>query len=149
MPRKDPVARREYEDSVRDERNARARARYHATKDLAAHAAAGRAWRAKNPTKSRAHAKAWRIRNRDAVVEAKLVSRYGVSLQRFKELHQEQGGACAICGVVPKSRLHVDHDHDSGKVRGLLCGSCNRGIGYLGEDPGRLEAAAAYIRRFR
>jgi len=55
--------------------------------------------------------------------------RLGLSLEDYDALLVAQGGGCAICGTTPKSRrLHVDHDHKTGKVRGLLCMRCNRAL---------------------
>ena len=58
----------------------------------------------------------------------------------------EQGGGCAACGGVNLSgrRLAVDHDHATGRVRALLCDSCNVALGLLAEDPQRLYALASY-----
>jgi hypothetical protein len=61
-----------------------------------------------------------------------------------------QGGRCAICGKVPRSRrLAVDHDHKTGEVRGLLCASgdfgCNKGLGYFNDDPELLRRAYEYL----
>lgn len=57
-----------------------------------------------------------------------------------------QGGHCAICPNTPKvRRLHIDHDHKTGKVRGLLCFPCNRFILGAGVRPERLRAAADYL----
>jgi len=61
----------------------------------------------------------------------------------FKELTQQQDGCCAICGE--KAQLGLDHNHTTGSIRGLLCGLCNLGIGYLKEDPQRLVQAIAYL----
>lgn len=69
-----------------------------------------------------------------------------------------QGGRCAICGrtdeIVPtqrgsgqRRRFCVDHDHDTGRVRGILCNLCNTGIGALRHDPMLLRAAIDYLRR--
>ncbi|WP_409071688.1 endonuclease VII domain-containing protein [Burkholderia pseudomallei] len=63
----------------------------------------------------------------------------------------EQGGVCAICKRAPSGRgiaavLHVDHDHTTGIVRGLLCTRCNRALGAFDDDPQRLIDAAAYLR---
>lgn len=80
--------------------------------------------------------------------------RYGVTPEWYEAKLAEQDGRCAICGRTPPpgaiksaSRLHVDHCHDSANVRGLLCNRCNPGLGYFGNDPALLEAAAAYLRR--
>jgi hypothetical protein len=57
-----------------------------------------------------------------------------------------QDGHCAICPNTPKSRrLHIDHDHKTGKVRGLLCFPCNRLLLHRGVTPTLLRAAAAYL----
>ncbi|WP_233521924.1 endonuclease VII domain-containing protein [Streptomyces triticagri] len=60
-----------------------------------------------------------------------------------------QNHRCAICGAhgdpADDNRLHIDHDHDSGLVRGLLCGLCNRGIGALRHDPETLRSAMQYL----
>ena len=53
------------------------------------------------------------------------------------------GGGCFICGS--EHRLAVDHDHSTGRIRGLLCGNCNMAIGLLGDDTARLRAAIAYL----
>jgi hypothetical protein len=81
---------------------------------------------------------------------------YGLTLAGYKELLAEQGGGCAICGAVDARSAHksgtryklvVDHNHATGEVRGLLCNPCNRGLGFMGEDEGRLFAAVRYLRR--
>lgn len=62
---------------------------------------------------------------------------------------EEQGGNCAICHEPPPEDKHydlfIDHDHGTGKVRGLLCLHCNTVLGMAGDDPDRLRAAIAYL----
>lgn len=74
---------------------------------------------------------------------------YGVDEARFLAMLAEQDGRCAICGTEEwggKSGVpHVDHCHDSTKVRGLLCAGCNNGLGLFRDDPARLRAAATYL----
>ncbi len=77
--------------------------------------------------------------------------RYGLTEEEYDAMNEAQGGRCAICGTtkcgtLDTERLCIDHDHITGKVRGLLCRLCNAGIGQLKDDPERLEAAAAYLR---
>lgn len=60
---------------------------------------------------------------------------------------RKQGGGCAICGEPPKSRrLHVDHDHLTGDVRGLLCWTCNAVLGRARDNVARLQGAALYLK---
>lgn len=81
--------------------------------------------------------------------------RYGITPQRYLQMHEEQSGACAICNVAPKDRhsryrrtLCVDHNHETGMVRALLCDDCNKGLGCFKEDPQRLLDAFRYLSRF-
>ncbi len=76
-----------------------------------------------------------------------LSRQYGLTQDDFEFLLVAQAGRCAICDRAVGSALHVDHDHSSGRVRGLLCGSCNRAMGLFHEDAARFEAAGAYLRR--
>lgn len=85
-------------------------------------------------------------------------TKYGITSERVAEMLKEQDGKCAICGNVEHWRhplsgrgqpLSVDHNHETGDVRGLLCNSCNRGLGLFGDSPERLRAAAAYLERHR
>jgi hypothetical protein len=73
---------------------------------------------------------------------------FGISADEFDAFLAEQGGGCAICGVVPERAvsLHLDHCHVTGRLRGILCLSCNQGIGKFRDDPELLERAARYLR---
>jgi len=76
--------------------------------------------------------------------------RFNLSQEERGIILLRQGGGCAICGVMEEEgkRLHVDHDHKSGEVRGLLCGLCNRGIGSLRDDEDLVRKAARYLYLF-
>ena len=69
---------------------------------------------------------------------------YGLTEGGFNRLLTEQGGCCAICRCVPK-KYFVDHCHDTGKVRGLLCPGCNTALGQLNDDPTLVRRALEYI----
>jgi predicted nucleic acid-binding Zn ribbon protein len=73
---------------------------------------------------------------------------YGVTPDRFAEMLAEQGGSCGICPAAEpggKGAWHVDHDHATGRVRGLLCHHCNLGLGNFKDEPSRLRAAITYL----
>jgi hypothetical protein len=74
---------------------------------------------------------------------------HGISADDVDAMIEAQGGVCAICGRTPKraASWHVDHEHATGAIRGMLCIDCNQGIGKFHEDPGRLRAAADYLER--
>jgi hypothetical protein len=85
---------------------------------------------------------------------SQLKTYYGISLEQFEEMEVRQNGLCAICGNPETktirgtvARLSVDHCHDSGKVRDLLCSRCNLTIGALDDDPSLLLRAATYLER--
>lgn len=71
------------------------------------------------------------------------IKKYGVDRVQFDAMYFEQDGECAICHV--NEATHVDHNHETGEVRELLCHSCNAAIGLLQEDPQRLMSAALYL----
>ena len=73
-------------------------------------------------------------------------SMYGISDEMYSEILTRQKGCCAICHGAPRSQaLGVDHDHKTGKVRGLLCSPCNVALGMLKDDPELLLRAAIYL----
>jgi recombination endonuclease VII len=73
----------------------------------------------------------------------KLITRYGIGLGEVERMIEEQGGVCAICrSAAPRD---VDHDHETGEVRGILCSPCNSGMGLFKDNARRLRDAAAYL----
>jgi hypothetical protein len=76
-----------------------------------------------------------------------LKRRYGITAEEFAVMLAEQGGVCAICASAPAE--HVDHCHDTGRVRQLLCFNCNGGLGQFKDAPLVLRAAAGYVERHR
>lgn len=75
--------------------------------------------------------------------------RYGISAEEYDALSIRQKGACAICGGPPvknRKSLSVDHCHETGRIRGLLCGRCNTGLGMFKDLPALLEKALQYLR---
>lgn len=85
-----------------------------------------------------------------------LMWKYGLTLEQYDELLLKQGGVCAVCGTnnpLGEGNSHdklsfsfaVDHCHDSGRVRGLLCNACNRGLGFFRDNPQFVLQAFKYI----
>lgn len=79
--------------------------------------------------------------------EASTASRYGMSIAGLREFRAHHQYRCGICGA--GGMTVVDHNHVTGKVRGLLCTSCNSAIGQLKEDPALFAAALAYLEKHR
>lgn len=110
-----------------------------------------KAWQQANPDRVKATRKAARARRGSIDRDARLRRVFGVSSGDYAAILAEQGGGCALCGRTPPPgrSLHVDHDHATGVVRGLLCFRCNAGIGQFREDKIRLVNAAVYLARGR
>lgn len=80
--------------------------------------------------------------------DTRLRRAYGISLAERDSILKQQEGRCAICAKVEHAsdhRLCVDHDHETGRVRGLLCYNCNRALGYFGESAATLKLALQYL----
>lgn len=77
--------------------------------------------------------------------------KYGITPEQYDEMLVAQGGCCALCGSSdPQAvfdRFHIDHSHETGRVRGLLCAKCNLGLGSLGDTVESLQRAIDYIKR--
>ena len=75
---------------------------------------------------------------------------YGITLEEYDDMFNEQEGRCKICGTTDSQssspHFHVDHCHSSGIVRGLLCGPCNQGLGQFKDNIPSLEAAIKYLK---
>lgn len=107
-----------------------------------------------NGQKYRDRTKKWRLDNPAAFLDQSIRQSYkDFSLKQYNEMFEKQNGVCAICkgketrnrdGVV--YRLHIDHDHESGTVRGLLCHHCNAGIGHFRDNVEFMLEAIQYLR---
>ncbi|CAK6605116.1 endonuclease VII [Klebsiella phage vB_Kpn_K19PH14C4P1] len=77
-----------------------------------------------------------------------LLNTYGITVDDFNKMLEDQAGVCKICGKGPSGRfkhLCVDHCHTTGQVRGLLCHACNKSLGFLEDDPDRIKRLIAYL----
>ena len=92
--------------------------------------------------------RAYYANNKSKWRESDLQKKYGMSIDDYNLMLTEQDGCCAICGrhtLELGKTLCVDHNHVTGEVRGLLCGNCNKGIGFLMEDASILSSAIEYL----
>lgn len=107
-------------------------------------------WRKKNLTRAAVHARQWRRNNPDRAKDHDLKRNMGLPLGTYATMLQAQNGCCAICGCDKpkgKGRFHVDHCHDTGKIRGLLCSNCNLAIGHFRHSLATLVSAINYLSR--
>jgi len=83
-------------------------------------------------------------------LNTKLLCSYNITLLKYEELLSSQNYKCAICleKCASGRRLSVDHDHNTGRVRGLLCLNCNRAIGNFKEDVNSIKNAITYLERY-
>jgi hypothetical protein len=100
----------------------------------------------KDPDYHRKAQRDWQKANKPKVKAMHLRWRYGIKQEVYEALLQKQNGVCAICKGLPAKRmLDVDHDHNTGTVRGLLCSNCNTALGLLKDNPELLEVAKMYL----
>jgi len=94
-------------------------------------------------------------KNKNRIWENKIKYRYGITVEEYKKLLDSQKGSCSICKTNNPSHKRkasnyfcVDHCHATGKVRGLLCSTCNTALGLLGDSKNNLIEAINYLNRF-
>lgn len=106
-------------------------------------------WQQANPERLNAYRRARRmepgVKERERAGHLK--RKYGMTIEEYGAMLDAQGGGCFICSRPPKddSSLHVDHDHSTGRVRGILCFSCNNALADFQDDPSLLRKAASYV----
>jgi len=133
--------------SVQDERGAS----HFTPKTSEARRASWRRFYARNRERMKAASNARRRRYKrecpDRLETHRLKCRYGLTHEQAEvALTNAQFGLCDSCGTL-SAGLHIDHDHNSGKARGMLCGGCNLALGHMKDSPERLRAGAAYLER--
>jgi len=110
--------------------------------------------RKRDPEKHRAYHKAYREKNKDKRKNGMLLWRFNITLEEYQVLFEAQAGVCKICGEEETARknhseekrmLCVDHDHNTGKVRGLLCNRCNRALGHYEATKPRMKEFEKYL----
>jgi len=107
-----------------------------------------RQWKERNPEKALAATEAWRQseRGRRSILKNRLKP-FGLTIEQYEEMSSR---GCHACGAFPQAthkwnrRLHVDHDHSTGRTRGLLCPGCNAALGLLEENHDRIIGLARY-----
>jgi hypothetical protein len=114
-------------------------------------------WKQANPDRVRAASHERYLEKREQILKAnktwRLKTNYGITPETYEVMREMQGGRCVICGTDKPRGNHgtlcIDHDHKTGKVRGLLCGTCNRALGFFKDSESLLIAAAEYIRKHK
>ena len=125
-----------------------------------------REWYIENSKREVERVRQWALANPDKIAERIVAARgsaqkrlsdrksylkrkYGMTIADYDRMHDEQGGVCAICSEPrPEERtLHVDHDHETGVIRGLLCFRCNNALGDFREEYDLFQRAADYLDR--
>ena len=104
----------------------------------------------KDPLKKKEYARLYQINNKEKIKSQRLFTSYGITLDDWNEMFANQKGCCDICGThqsKQKRKMDVDHNHETGKVRSLLCTGCNTAIGLLQESIVNAEKLIAYLRK--
>lgn len=111
------------------------------------HDLATTSWAKQNPDKMREIQKSYKKRNPEHYANHHLIKKYGITLEDKKTMFSNQGGVCDVCNhvFIDLSDAHVDHNHTTKKVRGLLCHQCNVALGLLKEDKIRIDGLRYYL----
>ena len=108
-----------------------------------------RRWRENNKERAKLNRKRHYEENKEKVLKQSysyhLRTKFGITIEQYESMLELQSGVCAICSKSCSRALAVDHDHETGVVRGLLCNNCNRGIGHLKDSVEILQRAIDYL----
>ena len=110
--------------------------------------AEAKAWKAANPERNKATNKKWNDNNYSKKRHRDLKEQYGITPDQYQSMFDSQNGSCKICSIHQdklSKRLSIDHCHDTGKVRGLLCGNCNLMLGYAEDKVDLLQKGINYL----
>jgi hypothetical protein len=94
--------------------------------------------------------RSWRKNNSDKVRNSNYKNAYGINLENYNKMFADQAGCCAICKKHQNEftkKLSVDHDHQTGNVRALLCNPCNTSLGNMNDDIELLKSAIDYLEK--
>ena len=107
-----------------------------------------RRWTEKHKERIKQYKKDYRLKQDKNYGKIKRLREHGLTLDDYELLLKKQKGVCAICGKKPSKnkRFAIDHDHDTGLIRGLLCFRCNFGLSYFSEDYEQLRKATLYLK---
>ena len=92
----------------------------------------------------------WRIKNREKININWILNNHEFTLEQYQKMLNDQGYLCGLCdNILDMGRnTHIDHDHETGAVRGLICTRCNTGIGQCGDTIGGLLQCVAYLQQY-
>jgi hypothetical protein len=106
-------------------------------------------WQQENSDRLNEYRRAYRARPERKLADraGHLMRKFNLTLEEYDQMLAAQDGGCAICGDAPDDgkTFHIDHDHGTGEVRGLLCQRCNHALGLFRESSDLLYAAAEYV----
>jgi hypothetical protein len=136
-----------------EKRNAPQRARYQESEEIRARsAAAHKRWHSQNKEYANAYRRRWAAENpekAEAQRQRKRLRRYGLTIEQYDDIVCRQNNRCGVCrcslAEIESKRIHIDHCHVTGRVRGVLCEQCNLGIGKFKENAEALARAAEYL----
>jgi hypothetical protein len=145
---------KKYYADNRERERARSLVWYNANKDR--RRANGKEWRAKNPDRVRANNERWQKANPEAyarIVYRRVLNarckKFGITTDQYYKMLADQAGKCAICKRDETDNgkdLAIDHDHSTGRVRGLLCHHCNAALGHVSDNVDHLQRMIAYLK---
>lgn len=109
-----------------------------------------KSWRERNRSEYNSYVAQWRAKNPDRQHKTEIKRNYGISIEKYNEMLTAQSCKCLICSkqhdpTIKKGRLFVDHDHQTGEVRGLLCGKCNMALGLFNDNIDLIKKAISYL----